>query len=38
MGYPTRSVDAPFVELHERHSTAVLVTSNGAPPAASGLT
>ncbi len=35
---PPRSVDAPFVELHERHSTAVLAMSNGAPPAASGTT
>jgi type I site-specific restriction-modification system R (restriction) subunit len=35
---PPRSVDAPFVELHERHSTAVLAISNGAPPAASGTT
>ena len=35
---PPRSVDAPFVELHERHSTAVLPMSNGAPPAASGTT
>ena len=33
---PPRSVEAPFVELHERHSTAVLAMSNGAPPAASG--
>ena len=33
---PPRSVDAPFVELHDRHSTAVLAMSNGAPPAASG--
>lgn len=30
---PPRSVDAPFVELHERQSTAVLAMSNGAPPA-----
>src|SRR4029079_8873490 len=29
-------VDAPFVELHDRHSTEVFATSNGAPPAASG--
>lgn len=28
--------DAPFVELHERHSTDVFAMSNGAPPAASG--
>jgi hypothetical protein len=35
---PPRSVDAPFVELHERHSTAVFAMSNGAPPAASGTT
>ena len=35
---PPRSVDAPFVELHERQSTAALVMSNGAPPAASGTT
>jgi hypothetical protein len=35
---PPRSVDAPFVELHDRHSTAQLVMSNGAPPAASGTT
>jgi hypothetical protein len=31
-------VDAPFVELHDRQRTAVLATSNGAPPAASGTT
>lgn len=31
-------VDAPLVELHERHSTDVLAMSNGAPPAASGTT
>lgn len=31
-------VDAPLVELHERHSTDVLPTSNAAPPAASGTT
>ncbi len=35
---PPRSVDAPLVELHERHSTAVLAMLNGAPPAASGTT
>jgi len=35
---PPPSVDAPFVELHERHSTAVLPMSNGAPAAASGTT
>jgi hypothetical protein len=35
---PPRSVDAPFVELHDRHGTAVLPMSNGAPPAASGTT
>jgi len=35
---PPRSVDAPFVELHDRHSTAELPMSNGAPPAASGTT
>ena len=35
---PPRSVVAPFVELHERHSTAVLAMSNGAPPATSGTT
>ena len=35
---PRSSEDAPFVELHERHSTDVLATSNGAPPAASGMT
>ena len=35
---PPWSVDAPFVELHDRHSTAVLAMSNGAPPAASGVT
>jgi hypothetical protein len=35
---PPRSVDAPFVELHERHSTDVLAMSNGAPPAVSGTT
>jgi hypothetical protein len=28
----------PFVELQERHSTAVLPMSNGTPPAASGTT
>lgn len=33
-----RSVDAPLLELHDRHSTAVLATSSGAPPAASGTT
>jgi hypothetical protein len=38
MGYPAPSVDAPFVELHERHSTAVVAMSNGGPPAASGTT
>jgi hypothetical protein len=27
---------APFVELHERHRTAVFAMSSGAPPAASG--
>ena len=32
------SVDAPLLELHERHSTDVFATSNGAPPAASGTT
>jgi hypothetical protein len=31
-------LDAPFVELHDRHSTAVLAMSKGAPPAASGTT
>jgi hypothetical protein len=31
-------VDPPFVELHERHSTDVFEMSNGAPPAASGIT
>lgn len=35
---PAPCVDAPFVELHERHSTAVFPMSNGAPPAASGTT
>ena len=35
---PPRSVDAPFVELQERQSTAVLPMSKGAPPAASGVT
>jgi len=35
---PPRSVDAPFVELHERQSTEQLPMSNGAPPAASGTT
>jgi hypothetical protein len=35
---PPWSVDAPFVELQERQSTAVLATSNGGPPAASGTT
>jgi hypothetical protein len=35
---PSVSTDEPFVELHERHSTAVLPMSNGAPPAASGTT
>jgi hypothetical protein len=28
----------PFVELQERHSTALLPTPNGAPPMASGTT
>lgn len=33
---PPRSLgEAPFVELHERHSTDVLAMSNGAPPEAS---
>lgn len=35
---PPRSVDAPLVELQERHSTEVLAMSKGAPPAASGVT
>ena len=38
MGYPPPSPDAPFLELHDRHSTALLPMSNGAPPAASGTT
>jgi len=33
-----RSADATFVELHEWQSTAQLPMSNGAPPAASGMT
>lgn len=32
------AVSPPFVELHERQSTAQLVMSSGAPPAASGTT
>lgn len=36
MGYPTPVGRSPLLELHDRHSTAVLAMSNGAPPAASG--
>jgi hypothetical protein len=35
---PPPSVDAPFVELHERHNTAQLPMSNGARPVAGGTT
>ena len=35
---PRSGSGAPFVELQDRHSTAVLPMSNGAPPAASGTT
>ena len=34
----SKAPPAPFMELQERQSTAVLPMSNGAPPAASGTT
>lgn len=37
-GDPRSPSPAPFVELHERQSTAQLARSKGAPPAASGTT
>ena len=35
---PAHPPDVPFVELHDRQSTAQLPMSSGAPPAASGTT